>query len=359
MGMRYNLIIKTLLVVVFCLCVICIISCSTKGDSVKLSDPDTEFLCRLDQADIPIDKLYSMAITGDRRVIVSTLKEVLAYSFDGKYIGRIGNHGRAAGEYSMPMVVRTDEKHIYVWDAMNLKFIVYNIDGTFKSEYPYPSALRDFIPYGDKLAIYTAGNRQDNIIDIYSLEGKSVVDSFTPASPSQRAFRLISGYPMSISGDELFYMPSCELKLYKHNLKDEGGEELAGDFISDSFFVPQIEDAKALSSNKKERSSFHDKTSSVRMVIPYNQRILIMTLEGSFYSQDDVQKTDKRFYSFYLVDGGKLKCLACFPYDKLAASSLLCYSDGRLYFLKKEIDDKCGEESLQLFDYDIKKLFKR
>ena len=95
------------------------------------------------------------------------------------------------------------------------------------------------------------------------------------------------------------------------------------------------------------------------MVIPYNQRILIMTLEGSFYSQDDVQKTDKRFYSFYLVNGGKLKCLACFPYDKLAASSSLCYSDGRLYFLKKEIEDECGEESLQLYAYDIKKLFKR
>ena len=41
MGMR----IKTLLAAVFCLCVICIISCNTKGDSVKLSDPDTEFLC--------------------------------------------------------------------------------------------------------------------------------------------------------------------------------------------------------------------------------------------------------------------------------------------------------------------------
>ena len=41
-------------------------------------------------------------------------------------------------------------------------------------------------------------------------------------------------------------------------------------------------------------------------------------------------------------------------------SLILSYSaDYRRIFEEKEIDDKCGEESLQLFDYDIKKLFKR
>lgn len=103
--------------------VIAAVSCGTAGGDVEVSELDASELCRLQQADNPIRELYSMAVQNDSTVLLSTDREVLRYSFEGRRLKNLGNKGRAAGEYNMPMKVRVDGDRIFVWDAMNLKFM--------------------------------------------------------------------------------------------------------------------------------------------------------------------------------------------------------------------------------------------
>lgn len=100
--------------------VIAAVSCGTAGGDVEVSELDASELCRLQQADNPIRELYSMAVQNDSTVLLSTDREVLRYSFEGRRLKNLGNKGRAAGEYNMPMKVRVDGDRIFVWDAMNL-----------------------------------------------------------------------------------------------------------------------------------------------------------------------------------------------------------------------------------------------
>jgi len=43
---------------------------------------------------------------------------------------------------------RTDEGRIYVFSAMDLKFVAYDTEGNFIEEYPYEPTIGDFISCG-------------------------------------------------------------------------------------------------------------------------------------------------------------------------------------------------------------------
>lgn len=333
--------------------VIAAVSCGTAGGDVEVSELDTSELCRLQQADNPIRELYSMAVQNDSTVLLSTDREVLRYSFEGRRLKNLGNKGRAAGEYNMPMKVRVYGDRIFVWDAMNLKFMQYDASGSFIGESSYTSAIKDFLPSGNKIVIYTAGAREQNIIDIYDIAEGAVVKSLTKTSSVQRMFNSSGVYPMCIKDGMLYYMPCCEMDVYGFNL--ETGEDAGCLFHieSSSFKSGEIDDVEALLSNRKKLSGFYDEVSSVLMIMPVGNRFKVLTCEGEFYRESGIRKNDRRYYSLYEVDRkGKVMDKRCFPYDTFESRSAVDVSNGKLYFLKKTLDMAGGEESHILCVYE-------
>ena len=334
-----------------CLAVVAI-SCRHRQENVKMQEFSAEELCVLEQVDRPIGEIYSMSVINDTTLLLTTESEVMRYSVSGKYMGYIGHKGRAYGEYGMPMKVRADGNSIYVWDAMGLKFLKYDSDANFIDEYQYQSALKEFIPCGDKIIIYTAGVREGNLVDIYDINNKTVVKSLTESSPAQRVYNSVSVYPMSIDSVELYYMPCCELKLYKYDLRNGEREACLFDVKSDSFNVPEIDDEEALFSERSKLGEFYDETSSVMAIVPMISGIKVMTCEGVFYRKNGQRESDKKYYSVYDLDAnGMVNARKVIPYDTFESKSAMNFYDGELYFLKKETAG--NEESHILFRHSF------
>ena len=324
------------------------IACNRNQDNAELQELSAMRLCALEQDDKPIGEVNSMTVVNDSILLLTTGSDVMQYSVSGKYIGDFGYKGRAIGEYSMPMKVRSDGENIYVWDAMGLKFLRYDKDANFVDEYPYPSALKDFILCEDKIVIYTAGIREDSLIDIYDTDSKTIVKSLTESSPSQRVFNSISTYPVCIDHGTLYYMPCCELKLYTYDLNKDDEEKCLCTIKSDSFNVPKVNDEEALLSKRSKLSKFYDEASSVLMVAPMNNGFEILTCEGVYYRENGQRKFDKRHYVFYQIDeNGKVIARNEIPYDNFESKSAVSLCGDNLYFLKKHTTD--NEESHILF----------
>ena len=236
---------------------------------------------------------------------------------------------------------------------MNLKFMQYDASGSFIVESSYTSAIKDFLPYGNKIVIYTAGAREQNIIDIYDIAEGAVVKSLTKSSSVQRVFNSSGVYPMCIKDGMLYYMPCCEMDVYGFNL--ETGEDAGCLFHieSSSFKSGEIDDVEALLSNRKKLSGFYDEVSSVLMIMPVGNRFKVLTCEGEFYRESGIRKNDRRYYSLYEVDRkGKVMDKRCFPYDTFESRSAVDVFNGKLYFLKKTLDMAGGEESHILCVYE-------
>ncbi len=329
-------------------------ACGTRQDTAELQEFDADELCTLEQRDRPIGEIYSMSVANDTILLLTTESEVMQYSVLGKYVGSIGHKGRASGEYGMPMKVRSDGDNIYVWDAMGLKFLRYDIAGNYIDEYQYPSALKDFIPYEDEILVYTAGVRQDKLIDIYDTRSRTIVKSLTESLPSQRVFNTMGIYPMGIKNGFLYYMPCCELRLYRYDLRNGGDEECLCEIESASFNVPEINDEDALLSKRSKLSEFYDETSSALMIAPENNGFDILTCEGIYYRENDQRKFDKRYYVFYHIDvKGSVTARKRISYGTFESKSAMNICGNNLYFLKRTLNAAENEENHILFKHAI------
>ena len=174
------------------LCMALPLSCSDSG--MPLTDAPHEEICVLetDGSCGMLGRLNSLAVIDSDCFAICDEMQVYLYNMQGKQIRCIGRSGNAGYEYNMPTVVRTDGNDIYVWSSMTLKFLAYDLQGKVTGEYGYSSAVRDFIPCGDNIAVYTNGVRDDMMIDIYSKSDKEIQGCFW--NTTERMRRNIDGF---------------------------------------------------------------------------------------------------------------------------------------------------------------------
>ena len=91
----------------------------------------------------------------------------------------------------MPSIARCFGDSVYIWCPMSLKFVTWSLDGQPGTEYGYPSAVSDFIPTDDELFIYTAGRREDNVIDIYDKSAGDVGKTLQKATDRHRMLLIL------------------------------------------------------------------------------------------------------------------------------------------------------------------------
>lgn len=324
------------------------VSCGNSSSDVPVKDLEYEKICGIDQSKVKVGYLNALAIPGDGGFILGTDKDVTRYSIDGVPTGSVGRSGRAFGEYMMPMQVRTDGDKVYVWSAMTLAFLVYDSSGNLIDTCPYESALHDFLPFGDKIYIFTAGLRSSDIIDIYDIPSRKITASLTATSEAHKAISTYSICPMAIYDGALYYMSRDKLEVYRYAIDGGNEPEKILEFTSETFNVPEVPDAKSLKSDRQRSQDFFDESSYVVAIVPLGERhVKVLTSEGKYYRENGEFRKDKRFYSVYDIRKGSSRKISSFHADVLSAStSALKGSD--LYFILRTVSEDTMDEDYAL-----------
>jgi len=325
-------------------------SCGGRKGDVVVSELQYEAVCQIDQGERMMGQPIWLCMMDDSRFLLCTNSDVLLFGIDGKFIREIGRPGRAAGEYNMPMIVKAHGDTVYVWSAMDLKFVAFDSEGGFIDEYPYDSAMDDFLPMDGKIHIYPVGMRGSHLVDVYDMDTKSVVQSLTETSAAHRICHWMSTAPLSAGKDgKLCYMSRTELTVHQWDAANGDGEsEEAISFSSPSFIVPSEEDAESMVGDSSKWAESNNKTSFVvAMEQLRDGRFIVLTSEGRYVSDGKSLDDSGRFFSLYEVkSAGKARCLQSFPAATIKMPSLTSFHDGDLFFIKHSAEGDDDSYSL-------------
>ena len=321
------------------------ISACDEHATVTITDAPAHQICELEENLAPIGEPFSFAIADDGDFVLTDFKTVFLYSADGRQIKQIGNPGRAKFEYLNPGCVKIHESTIYVWSANSLKFITYTMSGEPIAEYQYGSSLRDFLPDGKKIYIYTSGNADQHVIDIYDLTEKKVVESMTRTSPEHRALLNVwASAPMFIMGDTFYYSLKDALNVYCHDSKTNGQREYA-DVNSDVFSVEKLRDEESVLSDKNKRTDYlWGNSMTLILFTDSNGDLLLLTADGKISRNGGNYDYSDRFYTLYNV--AKDSIIAEYSHASIKTLSLFSSNSDGLYFLKLS-DDETQPHTLQ------------
>lgn len=176
---------------------------------------ETIDLFSLKESQWPIGQINSFDLTESGLVAASTKDAVYLFNISGEQTGYIEKKGRGRGEYTDVKYVRLSGEKVYIWCTNLMKFVVYDLAGNFMHEYSYKSAISDFRPDGDKIYIYTAGLRAENVIDILDIAKGEIIGSVVPATVEHQM--LTSAFiatPLLVQDGGLYFMTKDKLDVY-------------------------------------------------------------------------------------------------------------------------------------------------
>ena len=333
-GVRYVSKMMKTKVLLFLLASFFIVGCkASKGASTVIEDAQGERICELSNSE-PLGQLRSFCVVNKDYFAANTSDSVVLFGSDGRFIRRIGNQGRANGEYIMPWCVRSNGDNLFVWDADQLKFIEYDINGNHISQYQYDSALNDFRVDGDIVFIYTAGRRDESVIDILNLKD-GTLNGINPAS--EALSHSVNGMALDINNGQLLYAPKDRLEAFSYD-PDTDEVKLLGSVQSDSFVVPADINDKNLLSNRKKLDAVLNGSSRTVFIFNREGATFLVSLEGvSERDEKNRLSNDGRYYSLYRLDGKKATAKH-YRMSSMGSSTLFAEYNGDLYYVVTELD---------------------
>lgn len=218
--------------------------CSCTRSVTEREEAKFQTICRLSENIANISLPFSFSVAEDGRFVLCDNENVFLYSSEGRQIRQIGNKGKSRYEYSHPSAVRIYKDTIYVWSSFTLRFISYTMDGEFVEEYPYLSAIGDFIPSDKYIYIYNKGKSIDNVIDVYDKRSKSIVNNLTESTPEHKTLlHKWAASPMMLSNSKLYYTSTDDLTVRTYDVNDGHELDLAR-IESETFKVSDLNEYK-------------------------------------------------------------------------------------------------------------------
>lgn len=329
-----------------------IVTCAcTSDNNFEINDAPVEVICKLSNNIAEVGSIESLCVFKDGFAAITNPDNVFVYDFNGKQKYTIGHSGNANFEYNRPFIIRSLEDSLYVWSANSLKFIVYSKDGTPVKEYPYRSSIRDFVPSKDKLIIYNSGVNYGYTIDIYSKGTKGVTESIIETSNEHKVLlSLMSVAPLICQENRVFFVPKDKLIVTGYDMVNH--KYNVSEIQSQTFNVKELRDLDILK-NRKQMIEFLMSSSASISLIPHNNDILLLTLEGYEVLDEEQHRIDysNRYYALYEVGSGKTKAL--YTYESLSSVYLFSVFEDSLYFIKREYNEELNDESYYLCRLNI------
>ena len=304
-------------------------SCSNNAESA-MQVPNFEEICVIKDNDKVISDVQSIDIIDENRFVISDMQSVYLYDIQAARIKKISHSGRAQGEYILPMTVRYNNGHIYVWSAGSLSFLVYDLDGNYINGYPYNSAISDFLVDNRNIYVYTAGKADDYIIDVIELPGNKTVERLINAN-DEHVFmnKFYSVAPMASENGKFYFSPKDKLKIYGYNSENGSCDELLS-FESKTFIVEKGINEVQYNDANGRRQVLGDNSLTLGLLLKKNN-FYLMTLEGKL--GENIKYADSGKY-FAIYDCSKPKePVSKYPYSTIGKARLIDTFNGSFYIL--------------------------
>lgn len=313
----------------------CFVACDkkTKVNFTKITD---SLICDLHENFSITGDIMSLCFIDSSKFAITSggNTTIQIYDISGHQKTVIDRHGRSRFEYINPTIVRSYNNRIYVWCNMLLKFIVYDLNGIPIAEYKYSSALKDFIPYEDKLIIYNAGGLSEQIISIYDTNSQTIIKRLGKASNEHELLAINNSIaPFCVDMNSLFYTSLDDMTIYEVSLENYQIKNIQ--YIeSESFQVDKLRNDDLMNTNRTNAFKYLQKNSYVEGLYKIDSLFVIKTAEGEFRVKQNKIKNIDRHNCFYIVNTqtGKNSKID-FSWDSFYKATLMAYFDKKIYYI--------------------------
>lgn len=260
-------------------------------------------------------------------------------------IDYIGNAGRGPFEYSDPALVRVNNSRTFVWDASQLKFLVYDRESNGIAESTtLDRSLRDFdVINNDSLALLMSDGFEGPSVGIYSFsQGKIIEKSLTGVkTKTDRLLDILQGTGAILADYPyvLYVLPGSP-DIHRFNVIT--GEEEISEIQSPFFKVDQFDgDVHEFVNNRRDDLIVYLLSNSSSMgLFKHDGYYILQTVNGvSSVDHNNPRNTshENRFYMFYLLNSD----LEIVGYIRRAFDANKVYeiNDNYFYELRFELDN--------------------
>lgn len=288
-------------------CIACCLAACTEHARKTFPAASNECICTLkENLDITGEVLsFCFVDSGHFAVASGGNATIQIYDMQGTQQRIIARQGRGKHEYVNPAIIRAFEGRLYVWCDSSLKFIVFSSDGEPLAEYRYPTAIKDFIPYKDKIVIYNAGGVSDRTIHLYDTESRSVVASFGHRTREHELLSVNrSTAPFLVENDSLYFMNLDELTIYGSALGNCAVTPLQR-IESETFRVRKLPQEDLMNTDRMRAFAYLRENAYVDALYMVDSLFVVKTMEGQFEVSDNRVNNIDRHPVFYAVSDGE------------------------------------------------------
>jgi hypothetical protein len=348
-----------LIVVCLSLIVTLCVSCSRKSDPNTDVGKDTHNLkyqkiCSLKENLFLIGNIESFDIIDNEHFVVATSKpsNVIIFDKNGQQVKKIGNEGKGPFEYQNPNIIQIHNDKIYVWDADQLKLIVYDNLGNSIEEYNDFKVAIDNFKIIKNLACFYFGGGFSGMIGVYDLSKKQYVFKGGNTSEEHLLLNLNRGAGgMTLFNEGMVYMSADQLSLNYLDLNNFEERTLAA-LIDNEFKVENITNAKEIiNSNMTEAIKYITTNSYVTGLFMAYDNLVIKAEVGKF-TKDINHNNDnsERFNKYYFLNN-RMKLV------KIVKSQHDFHENNKLFgSYNNELYCVIFNSTNNLFNYEINKL---
>ena len=314
---------------------------STEHQLQVLDQPDNPFyemICVLNETPCLLGEITSLCFLNEERIIISTIKpsRIVVFDREGNQITCLDRTGRGPMEFLNPSILKSCDKHIYVWCDQQLKLIIYDeILNPIKQFTGFMNAIKDFAVLNNKIYFYLSGGLNENLIRIFHLEREEFIHELggkvTEESILLSLFAGAGG--LFVTDSALFYSTPSDLVVYSWCQENDLYESV--EFLDIDFKVANINNAvQMINSDRNKAIEYVSSNSVVKGIYDLKDKIVLVTEVGE-YNLEKKDITSTRFNKYYILNNIDKQVTAFkeeMDFSKISRS--FAGFNGSLYFIK-------------------------
>lgn len=323
------------------------ISCANKSADTAPKETNqihNEEISILDENLFLMGQIESFDFINNTQFVVTTKapSKIIVFDRNGQQVKEIGTQGRGPYEYQSPTIVRANNDRIYVWDAGQLKLIVYDLFGNPLQEYnEFAVAVKDFRVRENFVSFYFAGGSSD-LLGIYDLNENQFI--FKGGAITEEHLLLNfnnNAGGMAFFREGLAFLSADDLNLQYLDFKEFDQQSLTS--LNDrDFTVNNVDDhSEMTNSDFNMVIEYLMENSYITGLYNLDDKLILKAEVGRFKKIDNVNDASERFKKYYILNEDfELTKIVKVDYNFNENDNLTSSYNGNLYNIKfKDKDD--------------------
>lgn len=298
------------------------------------------------QTMVGIISSFSMMDDGGFVISATSSPKMIIYDKDGNQVKVVEATGSGPLEFNSCSLVKYYNGKIYLWSDQQLKLIIFDKEGNPIEEFKmFDRAVSDFMPYDDKMVVYTKGGFSDSFIHIYDLTSRSLILSMGEVGNEQK---LLDIYECSggliVKNDVLCFLASDKLAIQRFDLQSMKSQQSLS--ISDTEFKVnriKMNAVDLVNSNFTKVIEFIHENSVVTGIFSLDEGYVVISEVGEFElgSDKSVLNKSKRYNKYYYLN--KSFDLLKIYKKKISSNESPCLIESKGNKLYKILQNEDGE----------------